>query len=96
MRIRSFKPDQEQLPTEFWFIAGKYPVKYEMVDYMTVRYHFIFYQHMPVEEIVAAANKVFCRQPLRSGLDGWRVDAIEELNSNDPKIEKIIQVKFRF
>ena len=47
MRIKHFKPDHEQLPTSLWFMADRYPVMYEMIDNMTVQYHFIFYKAMP-------------------------------------------------
>jgi len=95
MRIKHFKPDHEQLPTSLWFMADRYPVMYEMIDNMTVQYHFIFYKAMPWEQILKEANKVFCRQPQKYGNPKWKVKTITELQSED-ETEKVVRVEFEF
>jgi len=94
MRIKHFKPDGEQLPTSFWFLADKHPVRYEIPERRTVIYHFYFPEVYNPEEIMKAANRVFCRQPEKNGEDKWTVKKIEELETENSRIERTFKVTF--
>ena len=96
MRIKFFHPDKEQLPTSMWFLADRYPVMYEMVNRMTVRFYFYCYpKDFSIDEIINAANRVFCRQPEKYGNPRWKVKEIKELEQKNIA-ERVVQVKYEF